>query len=325
MGMMWWFCKFRVSRFMLRWMVLGLGALGLGSGSLGLPALALTQAECEAEADYVYIPAGPFLFGSTPKERDYGYQISALAAANDPAETDRVEQQLRQQRWFAGEPDQQSLSLDAFCLRKHLVTQTDYQQFVIATQHRAPGISADDYQRQGFLVHPYSTVEAYLWNTTQFPPSRSDHPVVLVSLADAQAYAHWLTEKDPEWNYKLPSREQWEKAARGPDGGWFPWGNVWRDEATNWGGIDPQGTSGIGAFPLSRSPYGVEDMAGNVFEYTSTLLTRGDQQVVVMKGCSWDDLPGFCRAAYQHTRPPESRHILFGFRLVRSPSVSEQN
>jgi formylglycine-generating enzyme required for sulfatase activity len=66
-------------------------------------------------------------------------------------------------------------------------------------------------------------------------------------------------------------------------------------------------------------------MAGNVFEYTSTLLTRGDQQVVVMKGCSWDDLPGFCRAAYQHTRPPESRHILFGFRLVRSPSVLNPN
>ena len=57
-------------------------------------------------------------------------------------------------------------------------------------------------------------------------------------------------------------------------------------------------------------------MAGNVFEYTSTLQQRGDLTVAVMKGCSWDDLPGFCRAAYRHTRPVQSRHILFGFRLV---------
>ena len=67
----------------------------------------------------------------------------------------------------------------------------------------------------------------------------------------------------------------------------------------------------------SRSPYGVEDMAGNVFEYTSTLRSQIVRTVSVMKGCSWDDLPGFCRAAYFHTRPIQSRHILFGFRLVQ--------
>ena len=56
-------------------------------------------------------------------------------------------------------------------------------------------------------------------------------------------------------------------------------------------------------------------MAGNVFEYTSTL--RSQDTLSIMKGYSWDDLPGFCRAAYQHTRPVDSRHILFGFRLVK--------
>jgi toxoflavin biosynthesis protein ToxD len=56
-------------------------------------------------------------------------------------------------------------------------------------------------------------------------------------------------------------------------------------------------------------------MTGNVFQYTSTL--EQNQTVVVMKGCGWDDSPGFCRAAYRHTRPIQSRHILFGFRLVR--------
>ncbi|MEO0355699.1 MAG: sulfatase-modifying factor protein, partial [Cyanobacteria bacterium P01_A01_bin.3] len=57
--------------------------------------------------------------------------------------------------------------------------------------------------------------------------------------------------------------------------------------------------------------------SGNVFEYTSTVQERNGQPVSVMKGCSWDDLPGFCRAAYRHTRPIDSLHILFGFRLVR--------
>ncbi len=58
-------------------------------------------------------------------------------------------------------------------------------------------------------------------------------------------------------------------------------------------------------------------MAGNVFEFTSTLTSRNTDTVSIMKGCSWDDLPGFCRSAYRHTRPIQSRHILFGFRLVK--------
>ena len=52
---------------------------------------------------------------------------------------------------------------------------------------------------------------------------------------------------------------------------------------------------------------------------SSTLETRQNRAVSVMKGCAWDDSPGFCRAAYRHTRPVESRHIFFGFRLVRVP------
>jgi hypothetical protein len=57
-------------------------------------------------------------------------------------------------------------------------------------------------------------------------------------------------------------------------------------------------------------------MAGNVFEYTATLRDTNRGRSSVMKSCSWDDLPGFCRAAYEHTRPVDSRHILLGFRLV---------
>jgi formylglycine-generating enzyme required for sulfatase activity len=133
---------------------------------------------------------------------------------------------------------------------------------------------------------------------------------------NAIAYAQWQGQQD-QHTYRLPTAEEWEKAARGTDGRYFTWGNPWQDSATNWAGSGINGTNAIAAFPLSRSLYGVEDMAGNVFEYTSTLRHLGTQTLAVMKGCSWDDSPGFCRAAYQHTRPVASRHILFGFRLVR--------
>ena len=58
-------------------------------------------------------------------------------------------------------------------------------------------------------------------------------------------------------------------------------------------------------------------MAGNVLEYTSTLVEKNNgTQEVLLKGCGWDDYPGFCRAAYEHDRPLDAKHILFGFRLV---------
>ena len=76
-------------------------------------------------------------------------------------------------------------------------------------------------------------------------------------------------------------------------------------------------TSPVAAFPAGRSPYGADGMAGQVFEFTSTLVEAAGGMRAVMKNCGWDDSPGFCRAAYRHTRPVTSRHILIGFRLVR--------
>lgn len=138
--------------------------------------------------------------------------------------------------------------------------------------------------------------------------------MVLISYDDALAYAEWKGQRTGV-TYRLPTEPEWEKAARGASGNYFPWGNDWRSDGTNSAGSGLNYTNEIATFPLSRSVYGVEDMAGNVFEYTSTLEQQGSR--VVMKGCGWDDFPGFCRGAYRHTRPVDSRHILFGFRLVK--------
>lgn len=270
---------------------------------------------CDRKSDFVWVPGGKFRSGSDRSERDYAYRISAEVLGDTAAAVAQAEQQLRDRRWFEAEPESTVENLSGFCIAKNLVTNADYQTFVQATGQRSPGISAADYQAQGFLVHPYQEVLPYLWQMDQYPPQQGNYPVVLVSYADAVAYAQWRSQQ-AGLSYRLPTALEWEKAARSTDGRYFPWGNVWRDDATQWAQSTPQGTSAVATYPLSRSPYGVEDMAGNVFEFTATQQTRQNQTVEVMKGCSWDDLPGFCRAAYRHTRPLESRHILFGFRLV---------
>jgi toxoflavin biosynthesis protein ToxD len=280
------------------------------------PAQSLSRDRCEVGQEFVFIPAGKFIAGSDRTERDYGYHLSALALADDPNQVAQVEQQLKKQRWFEAENPRQTQFLPAFCMRRNLISNAEYQAFVKATGHRSPGISAPEYQQQGFLVHAYTEVQRYLWQQDRYPPMTDRHPVVLVSYDDAIAFARWKGLKDRQ-TYRLPTAAEWEKTERGRDGRYFPWGNQWQDRATNWAKSGVDGTSEIAAFPLSRSRYGVDDMAGNVFEYTSTLYQQGDRQVSIMKGCAWDDSPGFCRSAYQHPRPVQSRHILFGFRLVR--------
>ena len=298
----------------------------------------IRQDQCDDDEAFAWIPAGPFIYGSDRAEREYAYQISAIAIAQASGNTGaeaiaQTDANLRRNRWFDREPGRQERSLPGFCLQRHLVTNADYQAFVTATGHRSPYISEQDYQKQGFLVHPYQSVLEYLWNGQTSPDGTQRHPVVLVSYDDALAYAQWKGQQD-DTTYRLPTAEEWEKAARGTDGRYFPWGDEWQADGTNWSQTSElrsgseglrvgsgesghkAGTSAIAQFPLSQSIYGIEDMAGNVFEYTSTLRRRPQALRSVMKGCSWDDWPGFCRAAYEHTRPVGSRHILFGFRLV---------
>ncbi|MCC0177233.1 SUMF1/EgtB/PvdO family nonheme iron enzyme [Waterburya agarophytonicola K14] len=294
-------------------------AISWGISGCNLPLVAnsaepITRQECEANSSFVFIPGGEFILGSDRRERDYAYEISARSIANTNAGAIQAQQKLRQTGWFERETSRQTSSISNFCLSRNLVTNQDYQEFVRSTNHRTPGIREAEYQQQGFLVHPYSKVREFLWNNGKYPPNTAQHPVVLISYKDAVAYAAWKAEKTGE-NYRLPTAEEWEKAARGETGKYFPWGNEWRNDATNVAVSGLNYTSAIASFPLSKSEYGVEDMAGNVFEYTSSLKWQGSR--AVMKGCSWDDLPGFCRGAYVHTRPVDSRHILFGFRLVK--------
>jgi len=207
-----------------------------------------------------------------------------------------------------------------FYIDKYPVTEAQYFEFVRATGHRAPFISALDYQRQGFLVHPYKEVLPYLWHRgkderIEPPANKLDDPVVLASVADATAYCQWRGSFDHSKKFSLPSEDQWEKAARGTDGRYFPWGNLWDNRRANIGSSGPQGTSPVDRYASGQSPYGVFEMAGNIFEWTRTPAGANSNRNI-LKSCSWDDMPGICRGAARHSRLKNSTHILIGFRCV---------
>jgi len=252
--------------------------------------------DCPHDPQQLYIPAGAFVMGSTTDERDYAYKLDGEAT--------------RSYGWYDKEARRKAQT-GGFCIDRYPVINAQYKVFMDDTGRAEPYISPQAYERQGFLIHSYDKVREFLWRNRSFPSGKDSHPVVLVGLDDAGDYCAWKGKKMGQ-RYRLPTEEEWEKAARGADGRFFPWGNEWKQGYLNSGNRFGS-TMPVGRFPQGRSPYGVYDMAGNVFEWTAT---PWDEKNFVLKGCSWDDLPGTCRTAMRHGRPPQSKHILIGFRCV---------
>ncbi len=95
--------------------------------------------------------------------------------------------------------------------------------------------------------------------------------MVNVTWRDALAYVQWLAERT-EQPYRLPTEAEWEKAARGEDGRLWPWGNDWDPARANCKPAGPGQTTPRGQYsPGGDSPYGAADMAGNVYEWCSSL------------------------------------------------------
>ncbi|MBI4525901.1 MAG: SUMF1/EgtB/PvdO family nonheme iron enzyme [Deltaproteobacteria bacterium] len=252
--------------------------------------------DCPHDPKQVYIPAGEFWMGSTRKEREYAYRLD--------------KEVTRAYGWYEKET-RKKVKTGSYCIDRYPVTNSEYKEFMAETGRSEPFISPEAYQRQGFLVHPYEKVKEFLWQNRSYPAGREDHPVVLVSLDDATSYCAWVGKKMKR-AYRLPTEAEWEKAARGTDGRIFPWGDEWHPSYLN-SGESIGSTTPVSRFPKGRSPYGLYDVIGNVFEWTAS---PWDEKSYILKGCSWDDLPGTCRAAMGHGRAPQSKHILIGFRCV---------
>ena len=252
----------------------------------------------------IEIPAGDFVFGSDRAEREAGYRLDEAAYKH------RV---TREQRWYESEFKRQVSHADTYSITKTPITNAQYQAFVRATGHPAPDVDQPTWKGYG-LIHPWSRTRRHAWADDKPPVGRENHPVVLVSLHDAEKFAAWLTTVTP-YRWRLPTEREWEKAARGGDGRWFPWGNDFDPSRLNSHDKGPFDTMPVGTFLAGASPFGMLDAAGQVFEWTAT---SSGQARAIVKGGSWDDKGcGVCRSAARHTRPHGLKHILVGFRLVR--------
>jgi formylglycine-generating enzyme required for sulfatase activity len=142
-------------------------------------------------------------------------------------------------------------------------------------------------------------------------PGFEDHPVIYVSWYGARAYAQWSGKR-------LPTEEEWEKAARGRLGRTYPWGNEFDKDRCN------TAESGIGyhitpvtKYPEGVSPFGCYDMAGNVWEWTDSRYDK-DQRLKVLRGGSWGLFRSYARCASRDSSYPEFGDFYCGFRCART-------
>ncbi len=267
------------------------------------------------------VAAGPFLMGSTATQ------------------IDRVHQSYGGERsLYEPEYPQRSVHLPAFWIDRTEVTQSQYKAFVDATD-RAPS------------VVDYDWAKAFNWDSEQGPPAGIEqHPVVLVSFDDALEYCEWAGKA-------LPSEAEWEKAARGPDGREYPWGEGWDSSRLNsaaewadtelptidlwkqWWETVYKGqlrgkvitTKPVGSYPSGASPYGAHDMAGNVFEWVDAWFEpypgstsrhpEFGQTYRVVRGGDWYLDRIYARAAARLRAPVDHKAPTIGFRCVWRPDV----
>jgi len=276
------------------------------------------------------ITAGAFLMGSdkvdtSGKQQEYGL-VKPLFLDEHPAH--RVE-------------------LPVYYIDRYEVSNAQYKQFVRATARAEPF----SWTQNGFNLMEFrlqaSDLETLRWIASEYfrfdidtrtaskkrllQLMREDQamkarlPVTGVSWYDANAYCLWAGKR-------LPSEAEWEKAARGKDGREFPWGNEWDTGQTNvgddadWeGGIAP-----VGSYKNNQSPYGVYDMAGNVWEWTAdwyqpyansdyTSKDFGETQKVIRGGgggVGHYSLSFFFRSAMRGNAAPDTQSGDVGFRCA---------
>jgi formylglycine-generating enzyme required for sulfatase activity len=164
--------------------------------------------------------------------------------------------------------------------------------------------------------------------------------VVEVSWYDTLAYCRWLSDVTRK-TYSLPSEAEWEKGARGRDGRIYPWGKQWEARRCNYDKGGRGDTTPVGAYPEGVSPYGMLDMAGNVWEWTRSLwgkhwdnpdfkypynpedgrenLGAPEDRLRVLRGGAFNFVHGAVRCASRDRSAPDCWHGDIGFRVVVRP------
>lgn len=211
------------------------------------------------------------------------------------------------QDWCADELPQRRVYVDTFYMDETPVTNAEYKKFLDANPAYPVPLN---------------------WNrrTRAFPANREDHPVTLVSWNNASAYAAWAGKR-------LPTEAEWEKAARGTDDRRFPWGRRMDSSCCNSKEAHHGETTPVMLYAsVGASPYGLVDMAGNVWEWCSdwydanyyaqapTENPRGaaDGDWRVLRGGAWDMSLDYARCASRDFIVPDEGYATVGFRCVIS-------
>jgi formylglycine-generating enzyme required for sulfatase activity len=148
------------------------------------------------------------------------------------------------------ETPQFPVEVDAFAIGQHPVTVAEYACAVRANAVQEPPDFDIDWPMQ---------------------VSHLDHPVVYVTWNDAVTYVRWLAKLTGQ-PWRLPTEAEWEKAARGADGRTYPWGDTFDKVRCNTHESGIGATTPVGRYPNGEGPYHVQDMTGNVWEWTSSLF-----------------------------------------------------
>jgi len=285
------------------------------------------------------IPAGDFTMGSNKEENVAMWREAN--ALNPYGFNDRL---------YVDERPAHKVKLPDYFIDKYEVTNAQYRDFAIAAQHSVPAawprngynfsnallvslpledlrqIATDKFKLDMDVTNmPQNVLLAEL---DKIQSTRHQLPVTTVTWADADAYCHWAGKR-------LPTEAEWEKAARGPQGFEYPWGNNWDPKMINTMSENPDAPySAVGSFPGDKSGYGVYDMAANVTEWVADWYDAypgapesdnkyyGKLQRVVRGGMTssghYDSLSVVFRTAKRNHLRPFSVLIDVGFRCAKN-------
>ncbi|HEU4596855.1 MAG TPA: SUMF1/EgtB/PvdO family nonheme iron enzyme [Pyrinomonadaceae bacterium] len=209
--------------------------------------------------------------------------------------------------WVYSQWPAREVTVKPFAIDRTEVTNEEYAEFVREEGHAAP---------------------PEVWDGGSPRAGQEKFPVSNVSFEDARRFAAWRSKRDGV-TYRLPTEEEWEYAARGGDAARvFPWGGEWSAGRANLAGDAPRA---VGSFAEGRTPQGVEDMIGNVWEWTSspaamykgntrTVLLPADRCKLVVRGGSYESRPDGDEPVNAMSRrwfAKDFRSPVLGFRLVR--------
>ena len=292
---------------------------------LGDPRLAVMDVDA---IEFIQIPQGRFLMGSDPKfdPEAFSEEFPQHHGDVDQFAMSRFPISNAQYRHFFEDHEE---GFDNPANWPEAIALGHWQDGRVWRQrpiHRADGTLGGDPQWER---EPYQS---------GWPIDLPNGPIMGISWYEARAFVRWLERRwrrsgviTPNTRLDLPSEAEWEKAARGEDGRLYPWGNEFDGNRLNWFGHMLMAPAPIGSFPGSASPYGVEEMVGNVWEWTRSVFEpyrehdgRGTDFVaavapnvsIAIRGGAYFSVRTRCRCASRVATLPFGR-INVTFRIVK--------